>query len=97
MYVVMVRIKVNPLRVNEFLSEMLLNSKGSLENEEGCFQFDVCQDISESNRIYLYEVYKDESAFQVHLGTPHYLRWRESVKDLLQEPSVSRRCFQVSQ
>ena len=96
MYVVLVRIKVKPSMVDKFLAEMLLNSKGSLAYEIGCYQFDVCQDLSQPNRIYLYEVYKDENAFQAHLETSHYLRWREAVKDLLDETSVSRRCVQIS-
>ena len=96
MYVVLVRIKVKPSMTDKFLSEMLLNSRNSLANEIGCHQFDVCQDLSEPNRIYLYEVYDDENAFQAHLETSHYLRWREVVKDFLDEKSVSRRCVQIS-
>jgi autoinducer 2-degrading protein len=96
MYVVLVRIKVKPSMTDKFLSEMLLNSRSSLANEIGCHQFDVCQDLSEPNRIYLYEVYDDENAFQAHLETSHYLRWREVVKDFLDETAVSRRCVQIS-
>ena len=97
MYVVLVRIKVKASAREIFLEEMLLNSKGSLTNEKGCFQFDVSQDTADSNRIYLYEVYEDEKAFQAHLETSHYLRWREAVKDFLDEPSVSRRCVLISE
>ena len=96
MYVVLVRIKVKPPALEKFLEEMLLNARSSLADEKGCSQFDVCQDTSQPNHIYLYEVYEDEKAFQAHLQTSHYLRWREAVKDFLDEPSVSRRGVLIS-
>jgi quinol monooxygenase YgiN len=41
----------------------------------------VIQDANDANRIWLYEVYKDEAAFQAHLQAPHLLKFRETTKD----------------
>jgi hypothetical protein len=33
------------------------------------------------SRIWLYEVYKDEAAFQAHTQAPHFLKFRDATKD----------------
>jgi len=44
-------------------------------------QTDVLQDNADPNRIFLYEVDKDEQALEAHRQTPHFQKWREAVKD----------------
>jgi autoinducer 2-degrading protein len=39
---------------------------GAVVDEPGCLRFDVIQDANDANRIWFYEVYKDEAAFQAH-------------------------------
>ena len=45
----------------------------------------LIQDAGDANRIWLYEIYTDEAAFQAHQRTPHYTKfhavageWREA-------------------
>ncbi|HEV2124920.1 MAG TPA: putative quinol monooxygenase, partial [Chloroflexota bacterium] len=64
-----------------FLESMLDNARHSVEDEPGCFRFDVIQDESDPNTLILYEIYRDKAAFDDHLTTPHFHRWRDTVKD----------------
>ena len=41
-------------------------------------RFDVIQDANDKNKIWVYEVYKDESDFHAHLQAPHFLKFREA-------------------
>jgi autoinducer 2-degrading protein len=34
----------------------------------------------------IYEAYESEEAAGAHKGTPHYLKWRDTVKDMMVEP-----------
>lgn len=86
MYVIVAPIKIKPGHAKEFIEAMLLDAKGSVENELGCLRFDVIQDEEDPNRIYLYEVYKDKAAFEAHLTMPHLKKWRETVKDWFVQP-----------
>ena len=61
---------------------MLGDAKGSVNDEPGCLRFDVIQDAGDPNRIWLYEVYVDEAAFQEHLKAPHFIKWRDTVEGL---------------
>jgi autoinducer 2-degrading protein len=88
MYIVAVRIEVLPDKVDAFLEEMLKNARGA-RTEPGNLRFDVLRAIDPPNHFLLYEVYKDEQAFQEHQKTQHYLAWKERVVAYLAQPRTS--------
>jgi len=81
MYIIIAPIQIKEGHKEAFVEAMLDDAKGSLHNEPGCLRFDVVQDAGDPNRIWLYEVYVDEAAFQAHLQAPHFIKWRDTVKD----------------
>ena len=81
MYVIIAPIQIKEGHKEAFIEAMLDDAKGSVANEPGCLRFDVIQDAGDPNRIWLYEVYVDEAAFQAHLQAPHFIKWRDTVKD----------------
>ena len=91
MYVIVAPIKIKPEHREAFLESMLDDAVGSVSNEPGCIRFDVIQDEKDPNKIYLYEVYKDKAAFDAHLGAPHFIKWRDTVKDWFAEPVQGNR------
>ena len=81
MYVIVAPIQIKPGYKDQFIEAMVENARSSAANEPGCLRFDVIQDANEANRIWLYEVYKDEAAFQAHMQAPHFLKVRETTRD----------------
>jgi quinol monooxygenase YgiN len=81
MIALIVTINIKPGFKERFMKEMFGDARGSNEDEPGCFRFDVIQDAKDPNKIYLYEVYKDQAALDAHRQAPHFLKWREAVKD----------------
>jgi quinol monooxygenase YgiN len=88
MYVLVVTIDIKPGFKDKFVAEMLDDACGSVRDEPGCVRFDVIQDEKDSDRIYLYEVYKDRAAFDYHMTTPHFLKWKDAVQDWFATPAV---------
>jgi autoinducer 2-degrading protein len=88
MYIVIVPIQVKKGFKEQFVEEIIADAKGSITNEPGCLRFDVVQDTDDANRIWLYEVYRDEAAFEAHTQTPHYIRWRDTTEDWIEEMSI---------
>ena len=80
MFAIFVTIDVRPEHVEEFAEASLGDARGSVRDEPGCFRFDINQDEEVPSRFYLYEVYRDEDAFQAHLEAPHFLEWRQKVQ-----------------
>ena len=79
MYVIVAPLQIKEGHKEEFIKGMLEDAKGSVNDEPGCLRFDVIQDAGDSNRIWLYEVYTDEAAFQAHLKAPHFTKFLEAA------------------
>ena len=90
MYVIVAPIQIKEGHREAFIEAMLDDAKGSVRDEPDCLRFDVIQDGSDPNRIWLYEIYVDEAAFQAHLQAPHFIKWRDTAKDWFAESS--QRC-----
>jgi autoinducer 2-degrading protein len=90
MYVVVVDLQVKPEHLDAFLREMVENASASLRDEPGCVRFDVIQDEADAGHLILYEIYRDRAAFEGdHLKRPHFLRWRDAVREWHARPPVS--------
>ena len=72
MYVVIVPIQIEQGHRDEFLEALMVDAKGANEDEPACLRFDAVQHADDDHRIWLYEVYKDEAAFNDHLAAPHF-------------------------
>jgi quinol monooxygenase YgiN len=90
MYALVATIQIQPEHRDAFIESMLDDARSSVRDEPGCLRFDVLQDESDTNKIYLYEVYRDRAAFEAHTQTPHLIRWRETVKDWFAAPTEVR-------
>ena len=92
MNVLLVTIDIKSGYKKQFMEELELDAIGANNDEPGCLRFDILQDNEDSNRIHLYEVYRDDAAVDAHRQAPHYLKWRNAVKDWLAAPYVVTRC-----
>ena len=80
MYVIIAPIQVQEGHKGAFIEAVVEDARSSVNHEPGCLRFDVIQDANDPNRIWLYEVYKDEAAFQAHLQAPHLIKFRETTQ-----------------
>lgn len=85
MQIVMVHIHVKPESVEAFKQASIENASNSVQ-EEGIARFDVIQQDDDPTRFILVEVYKTAEAPAAHKETAHYLRWRDTVADMMAEP-----------
>ena len=79
MYVIIAPIQIKPGCKEQFMEAIIPDAIGSVNDEPGCRRFDVIQDAGDENRIWLYEVYDDEDAFQAHTQAPHFIKFRDAT------------------
>ena len=79
MYVITVEFTINPAHQPEFMDAMRQQAHNSLELEKGCHQFDIAWGEEDQNVIFLYEVYSDRAAFDVHLASDHFRLFNQLV------------------
>ncbi|MBI2331076.1 MAG: antibiotic biosynthesis monooxygenase [Chloroflexi bacterium] len=85
MNIVLVHVHVKPEVVEAFKQASLENASNSVK-EEGIARFDVIQQADDPTRFILVEVYKTTEAQSAHKETAHYLKWRDTVADMMAEP-----------
>jgi len=71
--------------IRKFLDVTVANQRESVK-EPGNLRFDLIQQADDPCRFMLYEAYESEDAAANHKITPHYLKWRDAVKDFMAEP-----------
>jgi (4S)-4-hydroxy-5-phosphonooxypentane-2,3-dione isomerase len=79
MFVVTVEFRIHQSNVAEFHEAILAQSKNSLQKEKGCKLFEVLIDPEDPCVVFLYEVYTDRAAFDVHCSTEHFQDFSRAV------------------
>jgi quinol monooxygenase YgiN len=82
MFVLQVNIRIKPESVDAFMKKLDENAREA-RKEAGCKQFEVLVDPADKAKIMLYEVYKDEAAFEAHQQTPHFKKYVAEAVPLL--------------
>jgi autoinducer 2-degrading protein len=67
-----VELDIKPGLLPAFLAAARRNAEGAVRDEPGCHRFDILRDPALANRVCLYEIYTDESAFDAHRKTAHF-------------------------
>jgi quinol monooxygenase YgiN len=88
-YAIIVDFKLKPNTRSLFRRLVDANAMTSLGSEPGCRRFDVLEPKGEVDRVVLYEIYRDRSAFDDHLKTAHFAAFDAAVTGLVAEKSVS--------
>jgi len=71
--------------VKSFFDRLMQHARTSLDKEIGCQRFEVYQDTNDPALFLLIETYTDQTAFDEHRNSPHYLKFREDVKNWVDE------------
>jgi (4S)-4-hydroxy-5-phosphonooxypentane-2,3-dione isomerase len=85
---VIVKYRVRPSRMNEFLSLLRAHIGRTKATEPGCVQFDLLMPHRQVDTVHLYEVYADEAAFNFHNSSQTLADYKAKSEPLLLERSV---------
>ena len=88
MYVIAVDFTIHPEHLAAFMPLILENARISRATEAGCRRFDVCRDPAQPERVFLYELYDDRAAFDVHLAAAHFKAFDGVAKAMVASKAV---------
>ncbi len=83
--VMLVYVSVKPEHREEFIVATEENARNS-RREPGVARFELLEHGEDPNRFVLIEEYYNEQAPAEHKKTAHYLRWRETVAEMMAAP-----------
>ena len=85
MFIVHVFVDVKPNQVEAFKAASVENASNSVK-EPGIARFDVVQQEGDPTKFVLVEVYREPEAAAAHKETAHYLKWRDTVAEMMATP-----------
>ena len=95
MLIVHVFVHVKADQVEAFKKATVENAQNSVQ-EPGIARFDVVQEQEDPTRFVLVEVYRTADDPARHKDTAHYLKWRDTVADMMAEPRSAIKYSNVS-
>ena len=84
MLVAIVNAHIKPEFIEAFKAATLDNASNSIK-EPGVTRFDVYQQTDDPSRFTLVEIYRSDADPARHRETAHYIRWRDTVANMLVE------------
>ena len=88
--VIWVEFTLQPGTREQFLDSVKRNAASSVQGEPGCRRFDVMVPQDGEDTVNLYEIYDDEAAFQAHLQTPHFAKFKSTVTEMILDQKIAR-------
>ncbi len=88
MFIVHVFVHVKPDQIEAFKTASMENARNSVQ-EPGIARFDVIQQQDDPSRFVLVEVYRTAADPAKHKETDHYMTWRNTVADMMDEPRLA--------
>jgi quinol monooxygenase YgiN len=83
MFAVCVEFEIHPAFIDSFRSTVLKQAANSLRLETACKRFDVAQSFENPAKFFLYELYDDANAFELHRQTPHFAQFNSDVTKMI--------------
>jgi len=89
-YVISVDFEIKDGMLDQALPLVVQNAANSVKNEPGCLQFDVVQDNANPNHLMLFEVYKDEAAYQTHAKQPYVADFLTKARPMFAKTTMTK-------
>jgi quinol monooxygenase YgiN len=78
------KIKVDPAKLDMYTIALKEQMNTALQLEPGVLSYTALADKSNPNQITILEVCADTVAYQSHIQTPHFKKYKETVKNMVQ-------------
>ncbi|MDL2257081.1 antibiotic biosynthesis monooxygenase [Bacteroidales bacterium OttesenSCG-928-I14] len=77
-------ITVDSTRLDEYNAFLKEEIEASMSLESGVLTLYAVAEKENPNKVVILEIYADEEAYQQHIKTPHFLKYKEGTLDMVQ-------------
>lgn len=77
------KIKVDPSQLEKYNAALKEQMTTAVRVEPGVLTYYAVADKSDPSSITILEIYADTAAYKSHITTPHFLKYKETVKDMV--------------
>ena len=78
------KIKVDPLQLDKYNAALKEQMNTAIRVEPGVLTYYAVANKDDPARITILEIYADTAAYNLHITTAHFKKYKETVKDMVQ-------------
>ena len=79
----LVKIKVDPLQLENYNAALKVQMTTAIRVESGVLTYYAVADKKDPSSITILEIYADAEAYKSHIETTHFKKYKETVKDMV--------------
>lgn len=77
------KIKVDPLQLEKYNAALKEQMTTAVRVEPGVLTYYAVADKNDPSNITILEIYADTAAYKSHIETPHFKKYKDTVKDMV--------------
>lgn len=78
------KITVDPMQLKAYHAALQEQMTTAVRVEKGVLTYYAMADKNNPAHITILEIYADTAAYQLHINTPHFKKYKDTVKDMVQ-------------
>ena len=86
----MAKIEVDPAQLDKYKACLKEEIETSIRIEPGVLSLQAVADKNEPTHITILETYANNDAYQAHLKSPHFLKYKAAVKEIVKHLELVR-------
>ena len=79
----MAELEIDPRRIETYRALLIEEIEASVALEDGVLSLNAVSIKDHPNKIRILEVYADRDAYEAHLQTPHFLKYKKETSDMV--------------
>lgn len=79
----MAHIVIDSAQLDAYKAALVEHAKAALRLEPGVLRLDAVYDKDHPTHVTVFEIYASEEAYQSHIKTAHFLKYKATVKDMV--------------
>lgn len=79
----MAELEIDPLRIETYRALLIEEIEASVALEDGVLSLNAVSIKDHPNKIRILEVYADRDAYEAHLQTPHFLKYKKETSGMV--------------
>lgn len=84
------KLEIDPAQLENYKAALKDEIEMALRVEPGVLRLDAMAEKENPAHITLVEIYADEDAYQAHLQTPHFLKYKIGTKEMVKSLQLVR-------
>ena len=82
-YIRLAEVEIDPRQIDAFTTAVREVGQVSVRAEEGCLALYAVAERENPSRVRVFEIYRDSAAYEAHLQTPHFQKFRATTNSMV--------------